>query len=279
MAIELATKYSSLVDERFAAESKLSLVTNQDYEFEGAHTVKVYSVSTAAMNDYDREGSTGRASRYGDITGLETSVQSLTLRRDRSFTFAIDAMDADETALALEASAALLRQIREVCVPEVDSYTYAQMAENAGFKPAAEAITELTVYDQILKATQSLDNELVPDTERVLLVTPATYAAMKKNEYCVMETDIGAEARMRGVIGILDGCDVIRIPASRMPKNCGFMMVHPSATCAPTKLNSFRIHENPMGISGSLVEGRIVYDAFVLDNKKNGIYVHSILAE
>ena len=38
------------------------------------------------------------------------------------------------------------------------------------------------------------------------------------------------------------------------------------------KLESYRTHENPPGISGDLVEGRIVYDAFVLENKASAIY-------
>ena len=101
MAIELVTKFSGLVDERFSAESKLSLVTNKDYSFDGAHSVKVYSVNTAPMVDYDRDGVSGRISRYGEIKGLDATTQTLTLENDRSFTFAIDAMDEDETALAL----------------------------------------------------------------------------------------------------------------------------------------------------------------------------------
>jgi hypothetical protein len=35
-----------------------------------------------------------------------------------------------------------------------------------------------------------------------------------------------------------------------------------------------KVSENPPGINGWLVEGRVVYDAFVLESKKNGIYVH-----
>jgi hypothetical protein len=50
------------------------------------------------------------------------------------------------------------------------------------------------------------------------------------------------------------------------------MIAHPVATVAPTKLTDYAIHENPPGISGSLVERRICYDAFVLDNKANAIY-------
>ena len=50
------------------------------------------------------------------------------------------------------------------------------------------------------------------------------------------------------------------------------MVCHPVATVAPVKLEVYTIHENPPGISGALVEGRICYGAFVLDNKAKAIY-------
>lgn len=50
------------------------------------------------------------------------------------------------------------------------------------------------------------------------------------------------------------------------------MIAHPCATVAPTKLEDYKIHEDPPCISGSLVEGRIAYDTFVLDNKVKALY-------
>ena len=50
------------------------------------------------------------------------------------------------------------------------------------------------------------------------------------------------------------------------------MVAHPCATEAPTKLEDYKVHQDPPGISGDLVEGRIVYDAFILENKKKAIY-------
>jgi hypothetical protein len=38
-------------------------------------------------------------------------------------------------------------------------------------------------------------------------------------------------------------------------------------------LSEYKIHDNPPGINGWLVEGRVYYDAFVLENKKSAIYV------
>lgn len=272
MAIELATKFAPYTDEQFSTESKKSLLTNNDFAWNGAHTVKVYKVSTRGMNDYDRAGTGTNWSRYGAVGGLDATTEEFTLKKDRSFTFAIDKMDTDETAQQVAAASALARQNREVVIPEVDTYVYGVMCAKAGNKPDAKALTATNIYTEILAASEALDDAEVPETGRVLVVTPATYAIMKKCKDIVMETDIGNELRLKGVIGILDGMSVQKIPANRLPADFGFMAAHPCATVAPVKLEDYNVHSNPPGISGDLVEGRIVYDAFVLDNKAKAIY-------
>lgn len=272
MAINLATKFLQYVDEKFTTESKKSLITNQDFDWTGAKTVKVYKITTSAMNDYDRAGTSKKASRYGDIAGLDATTEEFTLTKDRSFTFAIDKLDSDETVRNLQAASALERQVREVVVPEVDTYVYNVMCTKAGTKPEAKALTSTNIYTEILAANLALDEAEVPETGRVILVTPATYVLMKQDTNITMETDIGNDLRLKGVIGMLDGATVVKVPANRLPENFGFMVAHPCATVAPTKLADYKIHEDPPGISGSLVEGRINYDAFVLDNKVKAIY-------
>lgn len=274
MAIDLVTKFLPYVDEVFKTESKISLITNQDFSFEGAHVVKVYKISTAPMNDYRRAPNDNELleSRYGTPKGLEATTQSFMLTKDRSFTFAIDKLDTEETAQQLSAATALARQLRDVVVPEVDSYTYNTMCAYAGTKPAAATLTVENIYDEILKASQVLDDAEIPETQRVLTVSPAVYALMKKCKDITMETEVGNDMRLKGVISNLDGNTVIKIPAVRLPKDFGFLLSHPSATVAPTKLADYKIHQDPPGISGALVEGRIVYDAFVLENKAKAIY-------
>ena len=270
MAIELAEKYLPYVDEMFTTESKKSLLTNQDFTFESAHSVKIYKISTGDMNDYGRTNEA--RDRYGKVQGLNATTQRCELTKDRSFTFAIDALDEDETVGALEASTALARQIREKVIPEVDTHVYGKMCEGAGHKPEAVKLTEANIYDKIIEAGNALDNAEVPETGRVLVVTPDIYRLMKKCKEIVMETDIGNELRLQGVISNLDGVNVQKIPAKRLPAGFGFMLALPCATVAPTKLADYTTHHNPPGINGELVEGRIVYDAFVLDNKATAIY-------
>ena len=276
MAIDLITQYQSLVDEKFTTESKKSLVTNNDYSWTGAHSIKVYKVTTAGMNDYARNGG---YNRYGQVQDLDATTQELTLKKDRSFTFAIDKLDSDETGLVLQAGSALERKMREVIIPEVDQYTYGVMCDNAGIKPEALKLTEKNIYLQVIDANRALDNKEVPTEGRILVVTPDVYYLMKQCKDITMDTDIGNDMRLKGVIANLDGCTVVKIPANRLPENFGFMLCHKVATVAPMKLEEYKVHEDPPGISGSLVEGRICYDAFVLDNKKNAIYYQEQPAE
>ena len=76
----------------------------------------------------------------------------------------------------------------------------------------------------------------------------------------------------QGLIGEADGVRIVKVPASRLPSGCSFILTHPSAAAAPRQLESYRIHDDPPGISGWLVEGRILYDCFVFAEKSAGIW-------
>ncbi len=271
-AVNLITKFLPYVDEIFTTESKKSLLTNNNFDFDGAKSVKIYKISTASMTDYDRNGTSGNSSRYGTVQGLDATTETLTLAKDRSFTFAIDKLDSDETAQQLSAGTALARQLREVCIPEIDTHVYSVMCDKAGIKPTAKALTKTNICAEILVANTALDNAEVPEAGRIIMVTPDSYLMMKQSPDIIMQTDIGNELRLRGVIAMMDGSLVMKIPASRLPDKFGFMIAHPVATVAPTKLAEYKIHEDAPGISGSLVEGRINYDAFVLENKAKALY-------
>ena len=282
MSIELTTKYAPQTDELFKAESKISLLTNTDFDWTGAHAIKIYKLSTAPMNDYSRnrdsatvnEDSAETLSRYGKLLDLSATTEELLLKHDRSFIFNIDRLDEDETQGQLEAGTALARELREVVVPEVDANVYTVMTSGAGNTPSPAALPAKNIYPSVRAASQALDDAEVPETERVLVVTPATYALLKQAAE-FDNTEIGAEMRARGVVAMLDGAAVVKVPAVRLPEKFGFMLAHPSATVAPVKLEDFGIHNDTPLSSGTIVTGRVCYDAFVLDNKKSGIYYQS----
>lgn len=271
MAINYAEKYSPQVDERFKLGSLTTALVNHAYDWLGVATVKVYSVPTAEMNDYTLTGS----NRYGTPAELNNEVQEMTLAKDRSFTFTIDKKSEDDTMGVMAAGAALARQIDEVIIPEIDTYRISKLVAGA---PTANVIKDIAVtkansYEKFLAVQEILDNKKVPTGGRICMCTPGYYNMLKLDEAFTKKGDMATKIAINGLVGEVDGVYIIKAPKSYFPENVNFLITNPIVMPAPIKLTEYKIHDDAPGISGHLVEGRIRYDAFVLDQKKDAIGV------
>lgn len=277
MAINLATKYEKKVAERFSLASKTDKYVGKDYDFVGVKTIKIWSVDTVEMTDYTRSG----ASRFGELTELGDTVQELTLAKDRAFTFSIDAGNASEQFNIKQANAALKRQIDEVVTPEIDAYRLNAWATGKGLSDGHEvltatlALTKSNILEAIFNASAAMSNEKVPAAGRTIFIPELTYVKFKLSDVVTGGSDtLTTENVRRGYKGTLDGMDVVTVPDSYMPSGVNFIIRYKGATVDPMKLKNYRVHKNPMGVDGDVVEGRIIYDSFVLNTKAKGIFVH-----
>ena len=270
--MNLASKYAAKIDERFARASQAMLALNNDYKFTGVKTVNVYSIPVVPMTDYTRSGT----SRYGEPDDLSRTVQTLTINRDRAYTFIIDRGDRAQSQMVMDAGKALSRQLAEVVVPEYDTYVFRMLAAKATERGnyATTPITKENAYESFLAGMERLGNKNVPDSGRVCFCTYKFANLLKQDSAFMRYGDTSQEMLSKGVIGEVDGCKIVKVPSSRLPAGCAFLLTHPMAATAPRQLEEFKTHDNPPGISGCLVEGRVIYDCFVLEEKADAIYYH-----
>lgn len=272
MAQNLATKYSSKVDEIFRLESKTEVAVNQDYDWDGVNSINIYGVETVAMTNYNRSGNY----RYGDVAELGTTKTTYTLARDRAFTFSIDRRNREESMNVTEAGKALRRQIEVVITPEIDVYRLQALGTAATANSAnvnTGATTAANAYSNFLAVNSRISNLSVPMSGRVAFMTYAYYANLKQSGF-VLDSNEAYSDRKSGDLGTVDGVKIVTIPDTYMPANTDLIITHPIAMTSPKLLTDYIIHENAPGINGHLVEGRVVYDAFVLTNKVNAIAAH-----
>ena len=272
MAINLATKYEKKVDERFKLGSLTEAFVNNDYNWDGVESIKVYNIPTVALNDYQRSGT----SRYGTPAELEDSIKEYKLTTDKAFTYTIDKGNKQDQMNVKDAGKSLRREIDEVITPAKDIQRLSVMgnaaAENENI--GTGATSKSNAYEKFLDGQAVLDNHKVPVTGRVAAVSPSFYAKLKLDDSFTKKGDMATKIAINGLVGEVDGVKIIKVPASYLPTNCEFILAHPSATVSPAKLTEYKIHDNPPGINGNLVEGRVRFDTFVLEAKKNAIYAH-----
>ena len=271
--INYAQRYSDIVDEVFRLGALTNSIVNQQYSWVDVDTVKVYSIPTVEMTDYTLTGS----ARYGTASELQNVIQTMTLQQDRSFTFTVDRKSVDDTMGVMAAAAALRRQIEVVAIPEIDAYRISALVAGAGNSIATEA-TKSNAYEVFLSMQEALDEDKAPVGGRVAMVTPAFYNKLKLDPSFLKNADLGQRMLLNGQVGEVDGVPIVKVPSSYFPVGVHALITNPICAPSPIKLQDFKIHDNPPGINGFLVEGRIRYDCFVLTNKADAIVYNGAVA-
>ena len=280
MAINLVTEYQKKIAERFTLGSLTDEAAGHDYDFTGVKTIEIFSIDTVATVDYTRSGTT----RYGNVTELGDTKQSLTLAVDKGFTFSIDAGNAAEQFNIKQANRCLKREWDEVCTPEIDAYRLKSWANGKGLtsgktvlKNTDASLTKSNIVDAIFNGSAAMSDKKVPRKNRYLFIPELTFVKFKLAEV-VMAHQMNKEAVQNGFKGTIDGMKVVTVPSSIWPTLTGggtinFMIKYKGATVDPMKLKNLRVQKNPMGIDGDVVEGRYIYDSFVKDASCDGIFI------
>ena len=222
MAVNYTVKYSDKIAERFKIGSLTDSACGHDYSFVGAKTVKVYSVDTVTLGDFQRDAG---SNRFGAVANLGDTVQELTMSQDKAFTFAIDAGDMSDQAIQKSAGKALRREIDEVVNPTMDKYRLNAWATKAGSTHEISAApTKSTIVEAILDLNAMLTDALVPAEGRTLFIPTSMYKLLKQNPDFISVDALGKQALSKGEVGMVDGCVVKPVPTSWMPSGVHFMI-------------------------------------------------------
>ena len=270
MAINLHEKYAKEIQTKFVRESLIAGRFNNSYSFSGVKTVNITTPITVPMVDYTRSG----ANRYGEPQEMQDVVQEMTLTQDKSFSLTIDkGNNADQNGVKA-AGKMLSLQIAEQAVPTMDKYCFQKLAEKAGnYGVHDKAPTKSDIVTRISAGTICMDDNEIPSESRTLFVTSETYAKLRLSDEFQKCDPLLEKSLAKGQVGTFDGMAVVKVPKGRWPAKVNFIIVHKSAACAPVKLNDTKLHQDPPGISGNLLEGRQYYDLFVFAAKCDGVYV------
>ncbi len=269
MAVNLATKYSSQIAEVFTAGSFVKGKTSTSFDLTGVKTLKVYTPITVPEVDYTREGT----SRYGTVTEMQDIVQELKMTQDKAFTLTIDKGNHLDQNMTKKAADMLRLQINEQSTPAADKYALKRFVTMAGtIETLSAAPTKDTIVELISTGAQTLDDNLVPDGDRYVYVPSEVYKMIRLSPEFTGLEGLGVKAVAKGVCGEIAGLNIVRVPKSYMPSGCWFLITHKNAVLMPYKISDAKVHNDPVGVSGALIEGRHYYDAFVLGAKAAGVY-------
>ena len=268
-SINLATKYSSKLDQLFTAGSYTDRYINKKYDFTGAKTVEVYTVTTVDPTNYDR---TNTGDRFGGNNELEDVITAYTIGNDKAFKIAIDDGNYEQQALAKKAGEVMRAEMEEKVIPMIDANRLLKAAVGAAAVSQYLSPTSNDAYGDVLKMNEKLDECKAPISGRVLWTTPAFYNSIKKQiTTTVLGSGYNDKLMGRGFVGELDGVPVVKVPSSYFPTNTSAIMVHRDALLGVEQIKSTRIITDSELVDGKVLVGRFIYDSFILNGKKKAV--------
>lgn len=282
------TAFETQLQQKYARELTSAPLTTDRVRFVGAKTIKIPRLDLAGYKDHSRAGGWNRQS-------LSNNFETKILQHDRDVEFFVDSMDVDETNQILSAANVTNVFVTEQAIPELDCYRYskllAEMQEYDGTPDTTTLTIEnvLEVFDELM---EEMDEASVPESGRILFVTPAVHKLLKQAQdvqrMFYVQSGPGRVAR---AVNQLDDVTLIKVPSDRMKsvydftngfapgvgaKQINMILVHPTAVLAPIKHSA--IYLWPPGShtqgDGWLYQNRSYTDLFVIERKVDGVQIN-----
>lgn len=267
--------------------------------YNGGAEVKIPKMAVQGMADYDRDN--------GYVQGaISFDYETRKMTQDRGRKFELDSMYVDETNFVVTAAAVMAEFQRDYVIPEIDAYRLSSLATTAidankagmvqyGYTPGAANTSALRKVKEGIAAIRSLGYNaplVVHATDEFILELELEMATQLRNTTF-------SKGGVSTTVPEIDGVPIISTPANRMytaielndgttsdqetggykkgssAKEMNFMIMPRITPLAVTKQDKMRIFtpDNYQKANAWSMDYRRFHDIWVLDNKKDSIYV------
>ena len=286
--INLATKYSPRVVDKFYLDSVVLGKTSKAYDWDGVNSVKVWTINTYDPTDYNKPAndsaspgliSAGTAhARYGNTYEVTDTIQTMTLTQDKAVSLSVDKGNNTEQMLIKNSGKVMNLEMREKFIPMFDKYCLSVWGNPANCGTVTELATpsKSNIVDAVSAHVTALRNHFATTDGCYCFIGETNYAyLLLAPEFINYNNPAFASQHLeKGVMGKLRGLSIVPVPDSYFTDtNINFVTVKSDCVLAPTKIKDMKVHTDPVGISGALMEIRWLYDAFVLEARKDGLAV------
>lgn len=274
MANYFPTKTLDSLMEEFkqASVTESSMDHSMDMKFSGTNTVHIMDILTVPLTPYNRSVDPSTGSRYGKVHEVQDVVHTYTMTQDVGFSASIDKGNNKEQLNMKTTRVFMTKEKDEQIVPFLDKYRLEQWAKKAGIHHELSGdLTKSNIAEAIIDLHDEMIEAGAPESGCTLYIPSTARKLLKLSPEWVSLDSLGGKTLPSGSIAEFDGMAVKRVASRFMPKGCEFLIIHKSSVFSPMKINEIKASISPPGLSGDLVEYRMLMDAFVLGSKAQGV--------
>ena len=299
-SIEYSKVFQDALDQQMIAQSTSGwMELNADLvKYEGGNEVKIPRIVMEGLADYDRENGFQRGN-------IQLSWDTYKLTKDRGRSFSFDAMDVDETNMALSAASVMAEFQATEVIPEVDAYRYSRIAQLAIENNRVRSgivLDSTNVLDALLEDIYAIQDEVGDNIPLVIALNMQNARILNTADRIqkTLDTTNFQKGEVDMTVRSLDGNPIIKVPSSRMKtsyifkdgkttnqesggfeaspdaKNINWIIAAKNVPIAISKTSKVRIFEPNFNIQSDAwkVDYRKYHDLWIQKNKMKGVFVN-----
>jgi hypothetical protein len=259
---------------------------NGTYKWTGANTIQIPTLSTTGRVDSDRDTIATAQRNYNNA--WETKV----LEHQRKWSTLVHPADIDQTNHVASISNITKTYNEQSKFPEMDAYCVSKVFSEwsaTGRAATTDELTEANVLSVFDKLMQNMDEKRVPQSGRVLHVTPAIKTMLKNAAAITRQVVVDGtnNGTIKREVNRLDEVEIISVPPDLMKtafnfttgyapavgaKDIKMFLMHPLAVITPVSYQFAQLDE-----PSAVTEGKYIYfeesfeDVFILEQKADAL--------
>ena len=268
MAINLVKKYHDKLVQALEYASQLSGKTTDEYKLDGGEGVYLTSLVPQALNNYNKAAT---SNRYGTPAEMQDTQQYIAWDYDKSYAITVDKANYQDGGYLKTAGAVIEEQNNDIVAPFIEQNFYAKLCGNAGKVVTGNAPSTSDILSRLAAIEAAFRNANIPKADRFVAV-PTTVLQLFRQSLTNCD-NITDKMLLKGLVGRFGTLNVIEVADSDFLSDVYLVAWYRKAALKAFDIKESRVHQDPPGINGILVEYRVRGVNMVIGKYCGGVYV------
>ena len=266
--INLVQKYHDKLVKSLEYASNLAGKTTDEYKLDGGEGVYLTSLDVVPLNNYNMSAT---ANRYGTPTEMTDTQQFIPWDYDKSYAITVDKANYQDGGYLTTAGAVVEEQNNSVVAPFIERNFYAKLCSNAGKVVVGNAPTTADILGRLTAIEAWFRNKNIPKTDRYVAMGTTVFQLIRHSLTSL--DNVTDKMLIKGVVGKIGTLNVQEAADDDFPADVYLISWWKKAALKAFDVKENKVHQDPPGINGILVEYRVRGVNAVIGKHSGGVYV------
>jgi hypothetical protein len=266
--MNLVKKYHDKLVKSLEYATNLAGKTTDEYRMDGSEGIYLTSLVPQALNNYNINAT---ANRYGTPAEMDNAQQYISWDYDKSYAITVDKANYQDGGYLATSGAVIQEQNESIVAPFIERDFYAKLCMKPGHVAQNSAPSTADIMGRLVAVEAWFRNNGIPKSDRYVAVGTTVFQLIRQSLTSL--DNVTDKMLIKGIVGKIGSLNILEVADLDLVSGVHFVAWWKKSVIKAFDIKDARVHQDPPGINGILVELRVRGVADVIQKYAGGVYV------